>query len=51
MSETTGLYRSVHSSGMEIAFVDKGVGKPFGIPRENYEKNGYQPPFEQLPQK
>lgn len=51
MSEATGLYRSTHSSGMEIAFVDKGVGKPFGIPRDRYEAAGYQPPFENLPQK
>lgn len=51
MSTTTGVYRTVHTNGMEIAFVDKGVGKPLGIPRERYEANGYQPPFDALPEK
>ncbi len=51
MSEATGVYRTVHTSGMEIAFIDKGVGTQIGIPRDRYEANGYQPPFESLPQK
>ena len=51
MSETKGIYRTVHTNGMEIAFVDKGVGTPLGIPRERYETNGYQPPYDSLPEK
>ena len=51
MSDATGLYRTVHTNGMEIAFIDKGLGTPLGIPRERYESNGYQPPFESLPKK
>jgi len=50
MSEATGVYRT-EKSGMEIAFVDKGIGNPIGIPRERYEANGYKPPFEKLPKK
>jgi len=49
MSDGTGVYRSTHSSGMEVAFVDKGLGKPIGIPRDRYEEKGYQPSFEDLP--
>ncbi|MGB3314582.1 MAG: hypothetical protein WBB85_09225 [Albidovulum sp.] len=51
MSETTGLYRGKHSSGMESAYVDKGVGKPFGIPRDQYEAKGYKPAYDKLPEK
>lgn len=51
MSETTGVSRGKHSSGIEFAFVDKGIGKPLGIPREQYEAKGYQPPFDSLPEK
>ncbi|WP_213546100.1 hypothetical protein [Vannielia litorea] len=51
MSEATGVYRTTHSSGMEVAFIDKGVGNPIGIPRERYESNGYKPAFDELPQK
>lgn len=50
MSETTkGVYRTV-INGMEVAYVDKGVGNPLGIPRARYEEQGYQPPFEELPE-
>ncbi len=51
MSEATGVYRTKHSSGMDIVFIDKGVGEPLGIPRDRYEAKGYQPPFDKLPEK
>ena len=51
MSEAKGLWKTTHPSGMEIAYIDKGVGSPLGIPRERYEANGYQPPFDKLPEK
>lgn len=50
MSDNIGISRAIHSSGIEIAFIDKGTGKPFGIPREQYEAKGYQPPYESLPE-
>ncbi|SMX45323.1 hypothetical protein [Actibacterium lipolyticum] len=51
MSETSGVNRTKLANGLEFAFIDKGVGKLIGIPREQYEANGYQPPFESLPEK
>ena len=51
MTETTGVSRGKHSSGIEIAYVDKGVGNPIGIPRDQYEANGYKPSFDSLPEK
>ena len=51
MSEATGVSRGKAASGMEFAFIDKGIGKPIGIPRDQYESKGYQPPFESLPEK
>ncbi len=51
MSEATGVYRMKHANGMEFAFIDKGVGKPIGIPRDQYEAKGYQPKYDSLPEK
>lgn len=51
MSTTKGLYRTELANGMQVAYVDKGVGKPFGIPRDNYESQGYKPAFDSLPKK
>jgi len=51
MSQTTGLYRTTLPNGSEVAYVDKGVGKPFGILRDRYETEGYTPAFEELPEK
>jgi len=51
MSNATGLYRTKHDNGMEIAFIDKGVGKPLGIPRDRYETSGYKPSWNELPEK
>ena len=51
MSETKGVYKSTLPNGMEVAYVDKGVGKPLGIPRESYESNGYSPSYDDLPEK
>jgi len=51
MSTATGLYRTTHTSGAEIVFVDKGLGAPLSITRERYEECGYEPPFDKLPQK
>lgn len=40
------------ANGMEVAFVDKGMGTaPIGIPRDRYEAQGYEPPYENLPEK
>lgn len=50
MSEVKGLYRQKHANGMEFAFIDKGVGKPFGIPRASYEQQGYAPKYDELPE-
>lgn len=50
-NETKGLYRTTLPNGMEAAYVDKGVGKPFGIPRASYEEQGYKPDYEDLPEK
>lgn len=50
MSETKGLHRSTLPNGMEVAYVDKGVGKPLGIPRDRYEQQGYEPAFDKLPE-
>ena len=50
MTETKGVYRSKLPNGTEVAFVDKGVGKPFGLMRDRYEEQGYQPRFEDLPE-
>lgn len=51
MSEAKGLYRTTAKNGMEVAFIDKGLGNALGIPRERYESSGYTPPFDQLPEK
>ncbi|MEM9318540.1 MAG: hypothetical protein AAGA70_05995 [Pseudomonadota bacterium] len=51
MSDTKGVHRSRLPNGAEVAFVDKGVGKPFGIMRDRYEEQGYQPPFDELPER
>lgn len=50
MSDTKGLYRKTLPNGMEVAYVDKGVGKPFGLPRDRYEEQGYKPDFDTLPE-
>lgn len=50
MSETKGVYRSKLPNGAEVAYIDKGVGKPLGILRERYEEQGYKPSFEKLPE-
>jgi len=50
MSEAKGVYRTT-ASGMEVAFIDKGIGSPIGIPRERYEESGYKPAFDALPEK
>ena len=50
MSETKGLHRTKLPNGMEVAYVDKGVGKPIGVPRDRYEAQGYQPAFDKLPE-
>lgn len=50
MSETKGLHRTKLPNGMEVAYVDKGVGKPIGVPRDRYEAQGYQPAFDTLPE-
>lgn len=51
MSEAKGVYRIKNANGMEFAFVDKGVAKPIGIPRDQYEAKGYQPKYDSLPEK
>lgn len=51
MAETTGVYRTVLDNGMEVAYVDKGIGKPLGLPRNVYEEKGYAPSYEDLPEK
>ncbi|WP_176473907.1 hypothetical protein [Actibacterium ureilyticum] len=51
MSEATGVYRTKAANGLEFAFIDKGVGKPIGIPRDQYETKGYKPTYDNLPEK
>lgn len=51
MSEATGVSRTQLPNGMEFAYIDKGVGKPMGIPREQYDAKGYQPAYDELPEK
>jgi hypothetical protein len=51
MPDGKPLYRTALANGMEVAYVDKGVGKPFGLTRDLYERSGYQPPFDELPKK
>ena len=46
-----GLHRATLPNGMEVAYIDKGVGKPLGIPRDRYEEQGYEPAYEELPVK
>ena len=44
-----GLYRR-RGRDAEFAFVDYGVPSNIGeIPRSDYEAEGHQPPFDQLP--
>ena len=50
MSEAKGVYRTT-ANGMEVAFIDKGIGNPIGVPRDRYEANGYKPAFDSLPEK
>jgi hypothetical protein len=51
MADAKGLYRTTLPNGMEVAYVDKGVGNPLGMPRELYEQAGHKPPFDDLPKK
>lgn len=48
-----GLYRtSTAESGAEYVFVDYGTPSSLGeIPRQRYEEQGYEPPFNDLPTK
>lgn len=49
-----GVYRTrTPASGAEYAFVDYGVASSLGdtVPRDLYETNGYEPPFDSLPTK
>ena len=48
-----GLYRNVTEvSGAEYVFVDYGNAPSLGeIPRAQYDRAGYQPPFDELPTK
>ncbi len=48
-----GIYRTATAeSGAEYAFVDYGVPQSLGeIPRSQYERQGYSPPFDDLPTK
>jgi hypothetical protein len=51
MSDAKPLYRTTLPNGMEVAYVDKGTKNPLGLTRELYEKGGYSPAFDDLPQK
>lgn len=48
-----GLFRTMTpQSGAEYAVVDHGVVSSMGeMPRAQYEAQGYQPPFDELPTK
>lgn len=49
----TGIYRTAKSdAGAEYVYVDYGVASDNGeIPRVQYEEQGYQPSFDDLPTK
>lgn len=51
MSDAKPLYRTTLPSGIEVAYVDKGLTNPLGLTRELYEKAGYTPAFDDLPRK
>ena len=51
MPDAKPLYRTTLPNGMEVAYVDKGTKSPLGLTRELYERAGYAPTFDELPQK
>lgn len=51
MADTVGLYRTKLANGMEVAYIDKGVKNPLGMPKEAYEEKGYKPAWKDLPEK
>lgn len=46
-----GLYKSKLPSGAEIAYVEKENGKTLGVMRDRYEEQGYEPLYDDLPEK
>jgi hypothetical protein len=47
-----GLYRTISLSGAQYVFLDLGRPTDFGeIPKEQYDKLGHQPPYDELPTK
>lgn len=48
---TKGVNRATLPDGTEIAYIDKGIGNPLGIPRARYEEQGYEPAYDDLPEK
>lgn len=47
-----GLYRTVSPLGIKYVFLDLGRPSDFGeIPKEQYDRLGHDPPYDELPTK